>query len=187
MTSALDLGTMEPEPFEGPIPNHHASGTSGDSGEGKERKKRPGIFGSGKSNVPGRSPTMRVKRESPPKLTAGARQNLENFYTMVGATVRTFDPMTGDMIIEQAPACAKSVYNLAQENDAVRRAVLAFSTISTSGAVIMAHLPILLVIMGLHGPEKLRPAAVGSMVAIKMMSAQEAEENFPAPETAETE
>jgi hypothetical protein len=67
-----------------------------------------------------------------------------------------FDQVCGSTIISNAEECAKSLDKLAQENNAVRRALNSLVTTSALGAVIVAHIPIAAVVMAHHGPSKVR-------------------------------
>lgn len=81
---------------------------------------------------------------------------LNELYTSVGMMMLPFDPMCGTAVVKNAESCAKSMDRLAQENDAVRRALNAILTTGAWGGVIAAHLPILAMVMAHHGPEKSR-------------------------------
>lgn len=97
---------------------------------------------------------------------------LNELYTSVGMMLLPFDPMCGTAVVKNADSCAKSMDRLAQENDAVRRALNAILTTGAWGGVIAAHLPILAMVMAHHGPEKSREvvAPLASMLNADMES-----------------
>lgn len=178
----LDLGSLPVEDTEG-VPNFRA--TSTETGEPKPSKRGPtksrgaGFFGrtgGASSNFAGNE---KPHKEPPPKLSPGMKQSISDLYQFVGATIRPFDEFLGDTIIEQADKCADSVYKLAQQNDAVRRMVIAFSTTSITGAVVMAHLPILLAVARHSKNEKVRMTAGGTMMALKFADAATTADLFP--------
>lgn len=175
---ALDFSTLTTEEIPDGVPNHRAS--SGETGE-KPRMAASRLFGrtgGASSNRATNTRPPKRERESPPPLKPGMKGQLSDFYQGVGAMLRPFDELLGDTIIEQADKCADSVYKLAQTNDAVRRAILAFATTSASGAVIMAHLPIFLVAARHSKSDRVRSTAMGTMIAVRMMEANEAQRVF---------
>jgi hypothetical protein len=178
--STIDLSEYQPEPVgipdhtvrTGPIP----AASSGEDGAGT---KRPGIFGAATRK---RSPKLAAKpkatREAPPKLSAGMKGQLEDLYSGIGAMLRPFDEFTGQTIIDQAPKCAKSVYDLAQTNDSVRRFVIAMTTTSATGAVIFAHLPIVLALMRHSSNERVKAGAGMAFMGLKMADDETMEKMF---------
>ena len=174
---AIDLNDLQPEPAEIPvgIPDHTARsgrqadapiGASGETGNG-----RPGIFG-GQRRGPGRPrgsvSKPKAAKESPPKLSAAMRGQLKDLYSGIGAMLKPFDEFTGQTIIDQADKCADSVYELAQTNDSVRRFVIGLTTTSVMGAVIFAHLPILLALMRHSSNERVKAGAGMAYMGLKM-------------------
>lgn len=174
-TPTLDLGSLVLEELPEGVPNHRASSGPLSSGESGEPRKRSGIFGRTGGASANRANNERPKREraAPPKLTPGMRGQLENLYLGIGAMIRPFDELMGDTIIEQAPKCARSVYDLAQSNDAVRRAIIALTTTSATGAVVMAHLPIILVAARHSKNERVKTGAMTTMMGLKMADLME--------------
>lgn len=173
---AVDFSEITPTPIPEGVPNHHATRepskglfSSGQSGE--PRNARPGIFGrTGKrANA---APQAATKRAPVPKLSPSMRQNLEDLYSGIGAMVRPFDEYLGDTIIEQAPKCAKSVYALAQSNESVRRFIIGLTTTTVTGAVIFAHLPILLALMRHTKNEKVKMGVLTTALGIKAMDTE---------------
>lgn len=175
----LDFSTLATEDVPDGVPNHRA--TSGERGEKLTTPRgpvKPRLFGRTGGASSNRADNEKPRKESPPKLSPGMKQNLSDFYQFIGATIRPFDEFTGDTIIEQADKCADSVYKLAQSNDAVRRVVIALTTTSVSGAVLMAHLPIILAIARHSKNEKVRGTAAGTMMALKFADAAQTADLF---------
>ena len=174
----LDFASLTTEDVPDGVPNHRAtSGERGDNPRGPV-KPRAGFFGRTGGASSNRVTNEKPRRESPPKLSPGMKQSLSDFYQFIGATIRPFDEYTGDTIIEQADKCADSVYKLAQSNDAVRRVVIALTTTSVSGAVIMAHLPIILAIARHSKNDRVKMTAAGTMMALKFADAQQTADLF---------
>lgn len=105
--------------------------------------------------APGTRPTARPKgpepkpvKESSVKLATETeiKKWLEKSYLTVGASLVPFKPEVGEQIILSAEKCADSVTKLAMTNPSVRRAISSLMVTSVWGAVIAAHLPILLVL-----------------------------------------
>lgn len=175
----VDFATLAPEDIPEGVPNHKAS--SGERGEPRMATRGPvkgrKIFG----RTGGASSEFAANekpREAPPQLKPGVKRQLNDFYQFVGASVRPFDAVLGDTIIEQADKCAESVYNLAQSNDAVRRAIIALTTTSAMGAVMMAHLPIILVALRHSKNDTVRNTAMSTMIAVKLSDAKAANDLF---------
>lgn len=193
VTSALDLTTINPEPTGKPDWKPESSGVSGEplSGSTGEEKGRPGIFAGigGPRRGPGRPPKMvakpKAEKADVPKLGPHMRQKITDFYILVGGLVMPMDKLAGETIIEQAPLCGKAVYDYAQENAAFRRVIQGFLTTSMMGALIFAHLPIILVLLRHSRNDGVKLTAASMMVAMKMMSQDEADKVFPDPDKAE--
>ncbi len=98
----------------------------------------------------------RPKREPkpiPPKPRPGALvKPFTDLYVSVGTMMLPFDQVCGMAIVQSAPKCAEALEQLARENPAVRRALMAMVETSVWGAVIAAHAPILLAIAMHHVP-----------------------------------
>lgn len=191
-TETFSMADLQPEPIattpDDRVPHFRPSGETGDAAPAI-RKERPGIFaGRGNRAAPKLSAAPRKRpKDTPPKLAPGHRQKIADFYRVVGAGIRPFDELLGETIVDQADACAKSVYDFAQENDAVRRAILAFTTVSAGGALLFAHLPILLVAIRHTKNEQLRTGAATTMVMLKFMESQEANQAFEEKDTEDGE
>jgi hypothetical protein len=172
--------STEPTPDDNQVPNWRAA--SGETGE-KPRlfsdgpakdEHRSGLFGTGRAGVR----KAAKPRKTVPPLTNKHKQALTKFYMFFGASVRPFDEFVGDTIIEQAPECAASVYDLAQQNDAFRQMILAFTTTSMWGAVVMAHLPIVLALARHSKNMSVKTTAAATFVALKMGTQEQAESLF---------
>lgn len=77
---------------------------------------------------------------------------LTKMYAAVGTGVIMFDPVCGQAVLMSAQKCAETVDELAYNNEAVRRAVWALCQTSVWGAVIAAHMPIIMAIVMHHVP-----------------------------------
>lgn len=67
---------------------------------------------------------------------------LEAQYAMLGTALFLIDPQTSAVVLHQAPKCAAALTELANKNPAVKNALESLMTTSAWGAVITAHLPI---------------------------------------------
>lgn len=79
-------------------------------------------------------------------------KQLEDLYSMLGTGIFAFDRQVGVTVLEQGPACAKALDELAATSPAVRRALASLLSTSAWSAVIMAHLPIATVIATKYVP-----------------------------------
>lgn len=170
MTAPVDLSQFSADPIPDGVPDFRASEKSGESGDPSRPKlhapSRRRLFGSDRAaeKTDGGTST----KVAPPKLKASAKGQIEKIYLLIGGFVKPFDELTGDTIIEQAPACAETVYELAQTNDAFRAALQALMQTSLTGALIFAHLPILFAIVGKHSNNpKVKGIAIGGYMATK--------------------
>lgn len=100
--------------------------------------------------------TSRPKSRSPkrviPNRKGQFREPLEQFYTAIGVTLMPFDPVCANAVIAAAPNCADTLDELAYRNESFRRIIFAIVNTSAIGAVIAAHLPILLAVAMHHIP-----------------------------------
>lgn len=79
-----------------------------------------------------------------PSNKAKRAQALEGLYTMAGGMLLMVSPSIGTSILAQAHDCADALATLAETNRKVARALDAILTSGGTGAVLIAHLPILL-------------------------------------------
>lgn len=187
MTAPTDF-LSDTQPIPVGVPDHLAS--SGQSGEPTnvirtEGGTRPGIFGRGtrtRADKPALASKPKKERSDIPKLGPHMRQKITDFYILIGGMIMPFDQMAGETFIEQAPKCGKAVYDYAQENAAFRRVIQGFLTTSMTGALIFAHLPIILVLLRHSRREGIRLTAASMMVAMKMMDQETANDVFPTDE-----
>jgi hypothetical protein len=132
------------------------------SEESRKGPSLPWLTGKpGKSGPrPGRAPrdeTPKLKPAAPRMPAGGLAQPLNDIYVMIGALLAPIDPTCGGAIIRQAPECAKALEALAKQNPEVRRVLVALVSTSAYGAVITAHIPIVLAVATHHLPA-MRPA-----------------------------
>ncbi len=80
-----------------------------------------------------------------------ARQ-FTQLYVSLGTFMLPIDAACGGAVINAAPKCGEAIENLARENPADRKALLAMVETSVWGQVIVAHAPIMLAIAIHHVP-----------------------------------
>lgn len=186
----LDLSALPVDDVPEGVPNHRAS--SGETGE-KPRMSTRGpvkprsLFGRTGGADSNRASNEKPHKDSPPQLKPAMRQQLSDLYQFIGASVRPFDDLTGQTIIDNADKCADSVYKLAQSNDAVRRVIISLTTTSAVGAVVMAHLPIVLALARHSKNETVKAGAMGTFMALKFADAATAESMFGADQDSQAE
>lgn len=93
------------------------------------------------------------KSPAPPKRKGQFVTPLTQIYMGVGLSLMPFDAVCANAVMKSAENCAKSVDELAYQNEAVRRAVYALTQTSAVGAVLVAHLPILMAVAMHHVPQ----------------------------------
>lgn len=100
-----------------------------------------------------RSGRAKEPKPVPPKPRVGQLvKPLTDLYTTIGTMMVPFDQPCGMAIIQNAEPCAKALEQLARENPAVRRALLALVETSIWGQVLAAHAPIMISIAMHHVP-----------------------------------
>lgn len=89
--------------------------------------------------------TTPVMPPAPPKgkRKTALRTSLEGMYATAGTLVYVADQQTGTVILEQGPKCAEALDELAQKDPKIKAALESMLSTSAWGAVIAAHLPIL--------------------------------------------
>lgn len=106
------------------------------------------------------TPRPSRQRDIPPKPREGQLvKPLTELYVSIGAVLAPVDPVCSVAFMTNAEECAKRLETLARENEAVRRAILALTQTSAWGGVLIAHLPILMVVLMHHGPDSVREKA----------------------------
>lgn len=81
---------------------------------------------------------------------------LTGFYETIGGLVILGDQMCGQAIIDSAEEAAKSLDELARTNPRVRRVLMRIIEGSAITKVVVAHLPILMVVLAHHFPNALK-------------------------------
>jgi hypothetical protein len=136
-----------------------------DKAPGKEQE-RPGEvdldfpFGEGAPTITFEPPGVELPEVAPaepkpkPKTSSGRRPALrvalERFYENIGGLTLMFDPVCGQVIIDNAPRTAEAMDELARQDIKVRRILERLVETSALGTVIAAHAPIALVIYSHH-------------------------------------
>lgn len=142
-----DVEDLEPEPASNghAVPNHVASEPENEPGP----VKRAFTFG----KRPPRKPREPKLKDAAPRMPAGGlAAPLTDMYIMVGAVISPMDATCGGAIINQAPECAKALEKLAKTNPEVRRVLVNLISGSAYGAVITAHIPIVMAVAMHHMP-----------------------------------
>lgn len=141
-----------------PAPNHHAS-SDFHSDDPPATNTVGGFRGfASRSARKGRTKPKETKQDFPlvikqiPNRKGQFVEPLTQLYAGIGTTVILFDPVCGQAILQSAPKCAESIDELAYRNEAVRRAVFALTQTSAIGAVLVAHLPIIMAVVMHHVP-----------------------------------
>lgn len=97
--------------------------------------------------------TTRTKRKPAPRAKKGAFvEPLTELYTTLGMMLMPFDSQCANVVMKSAEQCAQSMDELAYQNESVRRALTAITQTSAWGAVIFAHMPIIMAVVMHHGP-----------------------------------
>lgn len=105
----------------------------------------------------------------PPKGKAGQFvEPLEQVYTGLALTLMPFDSSCAETIMENGHRCAEAWDDLAQKNDTVRKALIAFTETSAWGTLVLAHAPILLAVASHHGPGRKRAEPTEDTEDIKL-------------------
>lgn len=94
----------------------------------------------------------KLKKPAPRMPSGGLAGPLADMYTMIGAVLSPLDPVCGGAVIQAAPEAAKALEKLAKTNPEVRRILVGMVTTSTWGAVVTAHMPIILAVVMHHMP-----------------------------------
>jgi hypothetical protein len=166
----IDPSALQFEPD--PMPNFRASenveeteppapstGTGGFRGFASRSARKPRVKKETKATVP-------LAIQSIPNRKGQFVEPLMKMYGMAGATVMMYDPICGTAIMTSAQKCAETMDELAYQNESVRRVIWSLTRSSTFGAVIVAHLPILMAVI-MH-PVPAAQEAFGAMGANMM-------------------
>lgn len=99
-------------------------------------------------------PEAAPEAKAPPKKSAGRKPQLrvalERFYENVGGLTLMFDPVCGQVIIDNAPRTAEAMDELARQDIKIRRILERLVETSALGTVLAAHAPIAVVIYSHH-------------------------------------
>lgn len=95
---------------------------------------------------PDRPPRTAKPRKDSPAL----KKAVMELYTSAGMMVLPFDQQCGTVVVNSAEQCADAMIKLAEENDAVMRALQALVQTSAWGGVVAAHLPIIMAVTAHH-------------------------------------
>jgi len=133
-TPDMDIGYIDKEGFDALTPE-------------QQRSKRWTY----RSDKPRKPP--RDKKPLPPKPRPGQlTKPLSEFYGAIGLMIVPFDEPCGTAIIANAENCARALENLARENEAARRVIMALIQTSALGGVIAAHIPLAMAVAAHHVP-----------------------------------
>lgn len=129
------------------------------------RSRREYLFPKKDTETPTTARTPRPKKKPAPRAKKGAfTEPLTELYTTLGMVLMPFDAQCANVVIKSAEQCAESMDELAYRNESVRRALAAITQTSAWGAVIFAHLPIIMAVVMHHGPGKMNDAMMGMFV-----------------------
>lgn len=142
-----------------PMPDHTATENDDDtlSSRSPERtEKLRALTGMRSSRKPRDTektpPKAKAPKRAVPMPRGGFTKELEQLYVGVGMALLLKDPECGTAVIQAAPRCAETLNNLAAQNPAVRRILVALTQSSAIGAVVIAHAPILWALAKHHVP-----------------------------------
>ena len=95
-----------------------------------------------------------IKRDPPRKLLKSDKEKIENVYATIALVFAAPTPIQNidacDALAGCAPDCADAWIRVAENNDAVRRVLLMFIEGGAYGALIAAHVPIIMAFMPEH-------------------------------------
>lgn len=95
-----------------------------------------------------------VEPPTPPKHKPKQLESqLAGMYTMAGLGVFSFDQQLGAVIMSKSDECAKALSDVADKNPAVKKALNNMLATSAWGAVISAHLPIVVLAATKYVPQ----------------------------------
>lgn len=162
----IDLSSLVPQdvpPSEFPTPNAKAG-----------RVKKP-------FSIPGFKP--RVKQEKAPRQRKALPRKskgqfiepLTQMYGGIGMMLMPFDPVCSQAIIAAAPECARTLDELAYQNDAVRRTLIALTQTSATTAVLIAHMPIIMAVFMHHAPGTTKDKMVGIFAGAQQTASAQTE------------
>jgi hypothetical protein len=155
-----------------PIPDHMASADPDESPTPMDtppppppRKRRllgtpdPGSRDSGPRSQ------RKIKKPLPPIPRNGFAPGIEKMYGAIALAVMPLDMEFASAIMQVAPEAAKAWDELARRNEAVRRMLTAMMETTAWGAVIAAHVPLMLLLMNRMFKGDPRISMLGSVLA----------------------
>jgi hypothetical protein len=95
----------------------------------------------------GKLGTNKKTRSPVRKLTVTDRDKIASLYTFGAMGLMSFRPQAAQVMAESADKCADAWMELADQNDSVRRALLAIMEGGVWGKIFAAHLPILVALI----------------------------------------
>jgi hypothetical protein len=95
----------------------------------------------------GRKKTASGNAAKPRQLKEDDKVKLEGWYGMLGMAFMPFNARAANACMQNATECADSWFELAKENDNVRRVILGLLEGGAWGKVIMAHMPLAMAFM----------------------------------------
>jgi hypothetical protein len=112
--------------------------------------RRAPLFGSAKKAAPSARPSK--PRSTVPASKPGQfTDDIAAIYAAAAMAISIRDPICGQAVARSAVACGEQWDKLAQSNDAIRKALMALTKTSAIGAVIAAHVPIIMAVSSHHG------------------------------------
>lgn len=152
----LDLNSLQAETVDQPafdVPDHKKS-----QEPPAERVRR--LFAGDRRDTPAKAP--RKPKKPAPRAKHGAFvEPLQQMYAGIGIMLMPIDPVCANAVLSSAENCARTLDDLAYQNEAVRRVLTSLVTTSAAGAVFLAHMPILMAVVMHHVPSVQR--AMGKM------------------------
>lgn len=124
-----------------------SNGVSGGPAADSSAKRRPGIFPPRATPRPDKRP---AKPPREPKSSATLKRHVTELYTAAGMMVLPFDQPCGTVVVNSADQCADALVKLSEENETVRKILEGMVQTSAIGAVLVAHMPIIMAIMAHH-------------------------------------
>lgn len=121
------------------------------------RRQQPGVKPAQKPS----GPPPRPKDAVPLATKAEIEKWFAKTYLVIGIAIAMIRPMTSKAIIEQAEKCAAANAELCMEDKRIREAISKLMIVGKYGAVLTAHLPILLVAFAESRPEDKRETLLG--------------------------
>lgn len=147
-----------------PLPDHTVTEDVDDalSSRGPERTQRLKALAGERPKREKRPPRERKPVAAAPR--GGFVKPLTEMYGFIALAIMPLDPQCAMAIMEAAPKAAESLDALAKNNDAVKRVLIMLTQTSAWGAVISAHLPIIIAVSVHHVPA-IKNSAFGSLMA----------------------